>query len=366
MNIRKKIFWPIKKLLWSYKIFRLLFIIIFIWIFGASVLWVTESPNNIEFSTLPRSFWNIAIYLFSGLDSGVPQTTFGKIIVALILIISLGIVGIFTATIATILIEHRIGGKRKMPKYELKNHFVICNWNNKGLPFIREVHAKIVKNKRPVVVISEQEDSIELPEHEDSPELEDVYVIKGNPTNEIILKRANVQHAYTVVVLADPKQRELADAKSILICMGIKSVCEELGASKTYIAVEGVSPQNIEHLRRAGANEIISAGDFSTLLLAQSSLVHGLSIVYRNLLTISEETNEIYLIPIPKKYEGKKFSDLGAAIYSERSKANPVILIGVKSEERILLNPKPVDFESFKEGDEAIVIAFERPQALIY
>jgi len=227
-----RITWPLTKLLRDYKIARLAVIILTIWLIGASILWFTEGAQNIEFNSLPKSIWNIAVYLFSGLDSGVPQTTIGKIIVTMILVMSLGIVGIFTATIASMLVEHRIGGKRKMriggkrkmPKYELKNHIVICNWNTKGLPLVKEVHAKIVTNKRPIVIITDQEDEVDFPEHEDVPEFEDVYIIKGDPTNEIILKRANVHNAYTVVVLADPKQGDLADAKSILVCMGIRRV----------------------------------------------------------------------------------------------------------------------------------------------
>lgn len=360
-----RIFWPLRKLFKEYKLVRLVSIIFLIWLIGASVLWITEGSRNEEFNSLPKSLWNIAIYLFSGLDSGVPETTIGKVIVALILILSLGIVGIFTATIASLLIENRLGGKRKMPKYELTDHIVICNWNNKGLPLIKEIHAKIIRHKRPAIIISENSDTIQFPEHEDEPEFEDIYVINGDPANEIILKRANVHQAHTVVVLADPTQGELADAKSILICMGIRSICDEVGVPKTYTAVEGLSPQNIEHLRRAGADEIISAGDFSTLLLAQSSLVHGLSKVYRNLLTISEETNEIYLIPVPENYIGKKFSDLGAGIYTSRDAKNPIILVGVKSGNRVMLNPKPSDFNTFQKDDEAIVIAFERPHSLV-
>jgi voltage-gated potassium channel len=364
MNYAKKILWPVRKLFKEYKIVRLVGLIFLIWLLGASTLWLTESPSNSEFSSLPKSLWNIAVYLFSGLDSGVPQTTFGKVVVAVILILSLGIVGIFTATLASLIIEHRIGGKRKMPDYELKEHIVVCNWNEKGNSLIKEVHAKLVKHKRPIVIISDRGDSIQFPEHVDAPEYEDIYIINGDPASEIILKRANVQHAFTVVVLADPSQGELADAKSILVSMGIKSVCEEVGVPKAYIAVEGISPQNIEHLRRAGANEIISAGDFSSLLLAQTALVHGLSKVYRDLLTISEETNEIYMVPVPDEYVGKRFSELGSQIFSTRDKRNPVIPIGVRSGNQVLLNPKSSEFDSFKSGDDVIVIAFEFPQKL--
>ena len=89
------------------------------------------------------------------------------------------------------------------------------------------------------------------------------------------------------------------------------------------------------------------------------------SSVYQNLLTISEETNEIYLIPVPKEYIGKRFSDLGANIFSSRDSKNPVIPIGVKSGNRVLLNPKSSVFDNFQKGDEVIVIAFELPNKLI-
>jgi len=237
----KRIFWPVRRLFKDYKIIRLVAIIFLIWLVGASILWITEGSSNQDFNSLPKSLWNIAVYLFSGLDSGVPSTVLGKIIVACILILSLGIVGIFTATIASMLIENRVGGKRKMPKYDLSDHIVICNWNEKGVSIIKEVHAKIVKHKRPVVIVSEQGEKIQFPDNDDLPEFENIYVINGDPANEIILKRANVQLAYSVIILADPEQGELGDAKSILVAMGVRSVCEELGVSKTYTAIEGLS-----------------------------------------------------------------------------------------------------------------------------
>jgi voltage-gated potassium channel len=309
--------------------------------------------KNSDFDSLGKSIWNIAIYLFSGLDSGVPTTIVGRVIVTVILIMSLGIVGVFTATLASIMVERRLGGKRMVPKQGLKDHIVICNWNEKGLAIIREAHAAIIEDRRPIVIISESADSIRLPDDEDVPEFEDVYLVQGDPTNPVILKRASVHQAYSAVVLVQAEEQEVADSKSILICMAIKSICDEQNAEKTYITVEGVVTRYIDHLRKVGADEIISANDFTTLLLSQSALVHGLSDVYRNLLTVSEETNEIYLVPVTDQFVGRTF------------KENPVVLIGVKTGGMIYVNPRSHEFQKFKSGDEAIVIAFERPKAVV-
>ncbi len=355
----------IRKFLNKNKLLRLLLIIFVIWLIGASLLWMTEGVKNADFNSLGKSLWNIAIYLFSGLDSGVPTTVAGRVIVTIILIMSLGIVGVFTATLASIMIERRLGGKRMIPRQGLKDHIVICNWNEKGLAIIREAHAAIIEDKRPIVIIAESADSIQLPDDEDIPEFEDVYLVPGDPTNQIVLKRANVHQAYSAIILVQEQEREVADSKSILICMAIKSICEENQTGKTYITVEGVVTRYIDHLRKVGADEIISANDFTTLLLSQSALVHGLSDVYRNLLTVSEETNEIYLLPIPEELVGKTFAQVGAHILENRTGNNPLVLIGVKKDGTIYVNPRFHEFDSFQTGDEAIVIAFERPTSLI-
>ncbi len=360
----KRVTWPVRRLFRDYQIARLIVAIILIWIMGAAFLRGTEGCSNQDFNSLPKAFWNIAVYLFSGMDSGEPQTASGRIGVVVILVLSAGVVAIFTGTIASLFVEHHTGGRRRMPAYELKDHILVCNWNEKGLPMIRELHARVLKDKRPIVVISEEAEAGKFPDREDAPEFEDVYLIKGDPASDVILKRANVQYAHSVVVLADPAQGNLADAKSILICMGVCSTCEELGMSKTHISVEGILPENVAHLRRAGADEIVCAGDFGMMLLAQSVLAHGLSTVYRNLLTVSEETNEIYLVPIPRDLVGKNFAELGEAMFKNRNGENPVLLLGLKSGERIMLNPRAQEHKVLKEGDQAVVIALNPPSAL--
>lgn len=353
------------RLLRKYPFVRLLLFIVAIWVTGAAFLRITEGAANRAFDSMPKALWNIAVYLFSGLDSGIPQTPAGKVAVTLVLVVSLGVVAVFTGMIASFLVERRIGSGRKMPGYDLTDHIVICNWNDKGIPIIRELHAPIVKDKRPIVVVSQSADAGELPAEDDSPEFEDIYLVKGDPANEVILRRANVESAYSVIVLADPADGELADAKSILICMAARSVCREARADRIHVCVEGLSPQNVDHLRRAGAQEIVSASDFAMMLLSQSALAHGLGTVYRDLLTVSGETNEIYLLPVPEEFIGKTFKELGAAVFEKHAADNPVILIGVATDSTIHVNPRPVEFERFSEGDRAVVIAFERPDSLI-
>jgi len=352
----------LKRFFWKHEFLRLIIIIFFIWVVGAFVLWIAEHAGNPEeFGNVTKCFWNIAVYLFSGLDSGQPKTTAGKITVTLILILSLGIVGIFTGTIASIFVERKIGGRRFMPPKNLSNHIVICNWSEKCISIVRELRAKALKLKKPIVIISDGINEKSFPELDELEEFRNVYLVKGDPAYELNLKRANITDGFSCIILSQQNAGSYADAQSVLIAMTVKQLCEEKGCRKVHIIAEAVDPKNFEHLKKAGCDEIVSAGDFALRIIAQSALTPGLSKVYTNLVTVSEETNEIYQLPVPHQYYGKTFGELGVDILKKRDGENPSILIGVKSKDKIILNPKKNQFNKFEEGDDIFLVSLTYP-----
>ena len=69
-----------------------------------------------------------------------------------------------------------------------------------------------------------------------------------------------------------------------------------------------------------------------------------------------------------EKIKGKSFKEVAEFLNKNRNSQNPVILVGVKRGNRVILNPKedwegPKEekFERFEEGDALIVMAFEYP-----
>ena len=93
-------------------------------------------------------------------------------------------------------------GGRDVSHFEMDDHLVLCNWAPRGLEWIREVHSKIITDPRPIVIIHDNPDEIDLPDKQDEPAFNDVYIVKGDPTNEVILHRATVPKAYSVIVLS--------------------------------------------------------------------------------------------------------------------------------------------------------------------
>jgi len=239
--------------------------------------------------------------------------------------------------------------------FEMEDHLVLCNWSPRGLGWIREVHSKIIQDKRPVVIIHDDTASIDLPDVQDDPAFHDVYMIKGDPTNEVILRRARVARAHSVVVLADDREGAHADGKSILICIAVRNVCK--GASAPNIAVEALNNNLRTHLLKAGADEVISADELGLRLLARTAIYHGITRVYLELLTVGRDANEMFLLPMPEDFVGRDFIEVSGMFLRYREDKRSCLLIGIERNEEMMLNPIGTEASAMRADDQLIVLS---------
>ena len=92
--------------------------------------------------------------------------------------------------------------------------------------------------------------------------------------------------------------------------------------------------------------------------------------VYKDLLTYSFEGNEIYVIPrqaFPDSFVGKTFAECAQMLDSHRDNKNPVILLGIRRQDQVIMNPRKAtsglsDGECrIAEDDALIAMAFSAP-----
>ena len=150
-----------------HQVIRVIVAVILVWLIGATSLYYAERQVNPDFGTWGSSLWGVWVLLFSGLDQP-PRTTAGRLVAMVILVIGVGTAGLFTASLASLLVERYLR-RRMLTTFETEDHLVLCNWSPRGLEWIREVHAKIITDKRPVVIIHDDPDDIELPDTQDDP-----------------------------------------------------------------------------------------------------------------------------------------------------------------------------------------------------
>lgn len=335
------------------RINRLVAAVLLCWLGGSVAIHLAERNHNPDFDSWADSLWNVWVLLFSGLDNP-PKTTPGRLVTMALLVAGVGLAGLFTASVASFLIEYYLN-RNNMSHLEMENHLVLCNWSGRGIEWIREVHAKIVQEKRPVVIIHDHPEEIDLPDQRDESAFSDVYIVKGDPTSEVVLRRAKVARAHSVVVLADDREGKHADGKTILTCIAVRGVCRGNGGPN--IAVECQNPAYHHHLRKAGADEIISSTELGLRLLARTALFHGMTRVYQELLTVGRDANEMYLLPAPEALVGKEFVELAEMFMRYRSDKKACVLLGVQRDDEMMLNPFGSEMGPLRSSDHLILLS---------
>ena len=266
--------------------------------------------------------------------------------------------------------------------FGVEDHIIICNWTKKSDLLVKELHNPSVEKKRPIIVITENPQDV--PDFEEDETYRGIMIVKGNPSNEDSLKRAGIESAATVIILADEKLADVADSKTIMTTIAIDHIAPDV-----HVVVEVLSSSNLPFFDYTFVNEIICLELLTERLLAQSCLTPGVSFIFADLLTQSSDTNEIYVEDIPTHYIGKTFQELRKAIVALDEQ--DIILIGLGSstektdsggeimvdhhgnsimEKVLIINPKAKskssstkyhkDYKLIK-GDQVYLIAYSRP-----
>lgn len=339
---------------------RLAIIFVCLYVIGTLVMYFFERYQNRSFESVPESFWSITVYLFSGFEDRYPVTWAGRAISVLIFVLSVFFFGAVAGRFAAAFLKRE---EIKMPK-DVKDHIVICNWNERGRRVIAELRHPEGKPDADIVII----DNKVLDEKAllRVPEFSRVYCINEDPIRHGTLKHAKVTLADTIIVLADSESPD-PDAKSAMIILALLSECKR---RRPHIITEVVNSDNSQHLKDAGADETICTTEIGVGILAHCAVNKQLSVVYKDLLTYTFEGNEIYIIPrqsYPDAFVGKTFGECAQMLYAQRDDKNPVILLGIRRQDQVIMNPRKgtgtIEGGEYRieEDDALIAMAFSAP-----
>ncbi|MBE0535011.1 MAG: TAXI family TRAP transporter solute-binding subunit [Phycisphaerae bacterium] len=338
---------------------RLIIIFTCLYAIGTLAMYFCERHNNKCFESVGESFWSIIIYVLSGFEDRYPVTWPGRIVSVLILVLSVVLLGAVAGRFAAAFLKRE---EMRMPK-DVTNHIVICNWNERGKRVVSELRHPEGRPDADIVIVDNN--LLNEKQRKNVPELSKVYFIDSDPIRHGTLKKARVSLADTVIILADANSPD-PDAKSAMIILALLSECK---ARRPHIITEVVNVDNSQHLKDAGADETICTTEIGVGILAHCAINKQLSVVYKDLLTYSFEGNEIYIITrdsYPDAFIGKTFAQCAQMLYQNRDDKNPVVLMGIRRHDQIMLNPRPgkggLDGECIIQEDDALIaMAFTAP-----
>jgi len=312
-------------------------VVVVLALLGSTGMYLLESGHDI--GTWPDALWYSFVTMTTvGYGDLFPKTGLGRALGVVLMILGVGVLGMFTGNVASILVERAMKRDEGLDKVDDTGHYLVCGWNGRAEQVVNELLHRL-HGVASVVVVADLE---QTPVRHRS-----LRFVRGDATDERVLRRANVEEAKAALILSSDARGSSADAGAVLTVLTIESINPDV-----YTCVELQDETNAQHCRRANADEILVSGHMTSRLLARSVLDPGSAQVLSELATGSVG-NSIYCIPVPPDLVGLDFD---AALTQFRRRFDAVLL-AVQHEGRHLINPRS---HTLAAGDQAFVIA-ERP-----
>jgi voltage-gated potassium channel len=295
-------------------------------IYFADSYYITKGAGGL----LDAVYWAVVTVATVGYGDIVPISKIGKILTMLIILGGVGLLSLFTATIASIFVERKIREGQGLESIKEKDHVVICGWNENAEKVIESILTQTQGNPPTVVLVNELDrDDIQTIQYRFKDE--GLLFVKGNFVKEDVLARANIVRARAAIVLADVSGGHLlekADERTIFATMAIKSM-----ASKVRTCAELLHPENREHLARANVDEIMIRGQHAGFLLASGAISPGVADSLM-LLVDNEDENKLWRVETPPRFVGKQVVELSTHL---RSRYGALVFAVIREKEGVKL-----------------------------
>ncbi|MFZ3590602.1 potassium channel family protein [Bacillus sp. DJP31] len=300
-------------------------------VFGALIHFV--EPQN--FTTLYEGIWWAIITVSTvGYGDFSPTTSLGRSVGILLILGGTGFMTFYFASIAAATVTRQNSFLDGMSTYNGKKHIILVGWNERIRETINQLQAK---KRLPIVLVDETL-------KQNPVTYSNVTFIKGNPTHDDTLERANIMHAEIIIISADQSKNEIhSDMSTILTLVTAKGLNPDL-----YTIVEMLTKKQISNASRAGANEIIQTNKLTSSVMTNSIVSNGMSETLLDMLDNLAGNNLEYLLATAKN-EGLTYQECLNKLISEN-----ILVIGIKRGEESYINPPPT-FQ-ITEFDELLVI----------
>ncbi|MHB1600533.1 MAG: potassium channel family protein [bacterium] len=272
-------------------------------------------------------YWAVTTATTVGYGDVTPTNNIGRVIAMGLMIAGIGILGLFLATVSSIMFDFKIGRIfGTMESHLFTDHIVILGYSS----LIKSSLRDILEAKENVTLVA---DIDKAPDDNDR-----LVFIKGSITDEKTISKAHIDKAKLCIISDED------DSNSLIAGINVRT-----NYKNAYIIALIFKKEVEKAFKEIGVNEVFSSGSFSSKVLVKSVEFKGASKFFNQLL---DESYKEGLIErnIPENLQDKEFFEV-IKYFKEKTDE---IAVGIKRENEVLINPD----KSFisKPGDKIILI----------
>jgi voltage-gated potassium channel len=214
-----------------------------------------------------------------------PLDANGRVFTIFLIVASLGIAGYALTTLGTFIVEgelYQIIRGRRMDKRitNLTNHIILCGGGRVG----RAIADECYKTHTPFLLIEQNMDALQH-----VLELEDILYLQGDATEDETLRLAGIDRARGLIAALGE------DKDNVFVVLSARSLNPKL-----RIVARATDENNIEKLRKAGADEVVSPNMIGGLRMASVMLRPSVVTFLDQMLRVSNQTLRIEEVHVDK------------------------------------------------------------------
>lgn len=283
---------------------RAIFLLLFISALAAVVVGWFEAESNDQFHSFWDTAWWVMVTISTvGYGDKVPVTPVGRVLAVFIMLFGMATLSVITATISSIFITRKLREGKGLQEIKLRDHILLCGWNSQAEQILSTFETS--GEVSPVVLINQ------LSEEEVTDILSrfnklNMRYVRGDFSRENILNRANVKLARSAIILPDLSASSITpgDERTILATLSIKTLNPKI---KVYAHI--INRDNLSHLKKARADEVIISDAYTGYLLASYVVSPGVPQFVDQLFS-GKGSHALQRRPVPEALVGRQYSDL--------------------------------------------------------
>ena len=304
---------------------------------GGVSIYLVEARLNPEIRTVTDGIWWALVTITTvGFGDITPSTLLGRIVGGVMMIGGMFTLALFAGIVGSSLVNGMLSIREEQFRMsDYVNHIVVCGYDQTSHLLVEALRQNREISERRVVFFDDHERPRDLPP--------DFLWVEGDPTKESELDKVRLTHAAAVIISgARDVSPQVADATTILTTFTIRSYLknwhERMAERRRplYVTAEILDSENVDHARKAGADEVIETRRIGYSMIAHSVAYHGTATTMSRVLLSG--AHSVYIGQVPGQAE--KPVELGDLLLEMQLTKRGGLVIGVRTPEgEDVINP---------------------------